>query len=81
MPVSNIQNETFQKLLNQIRHQVTYLKGKNRELNRENEQLRAKLTELKNEQSDIFSSISEAERLAMKHQVEELIRKIDKYTN
>lgn len=81
MPVSNIQNETFQKLLNQIRHQVTYLKGKNRELHRENEQLRAKLTELKNEQSDIFSSISEAERLAMKHQVEELIRKIDKYTN
>lgn len=81
MPVSNIQNETFQKLLNQIRQQVSYLKGKNRELLRENELLRNKLSELKDKQSDIFSSISEAERMAMKHQIDELIRKIDKYTN
>ncbi|TVQ66496.1 MAG: hypothetical protein EA360_05300 [Balneolaceae bacterium] len=81
MPVSNIQNETFQKLLAQIRQQVIYLKGKNRDLQRENEQLRAKLTELKDNQSDIFSSISEAERIAMKHQVDELIRKIDKHMN
>lgn len=81
MPVSNIQNETFQKLLNQIRQQVSYLKGKNKELLRENELLRHKLTELKDKQSDIFSSISEAERMAMKHQIDELIRKIDKYTN
>lgn len=81
MPVSNIQNETFHKLLNQIRQQVSYLRGKNRELLRENELLRNKLTELKDKQSDIFSSISEAERMAMKHQIDELIRKIDKYTN
>jgi cell division protein FtsB len=79
MPVSNIQKETFEKLLNQIRTQVLYYKKSNKELKRENDLLRAKMSDMQKNQSDIFSSIGESERIAMKHQVNGLIEKIDKY--
>lgn len=79
MAVNDIQKETFHKLLDQIRTQVHHLKKKNKELNRENLKLRSKLEELQDDQADIFSNISESERLAMKHHVADLIEKIDKY--
>ncbi len=79
MPVSNIQKETFEKLLNQIRTQVLYYKKSNKELKRENDLLRAKMSDMHKNQSDIFSSIGESERITMKHQVNGLIEKIDKY--
>lgn len=79
MPVSNIQKETFEKLLNQIRTQVLYYKKSNKELKRENDLLRTKMSDMQKKQSDIFSSIGESERIAMKHQVNGLIEKIDKY--
>lgn len=79
MPVSNIQKETFEKLLNQIRTQVLYYKKSNKELKRENDLLRTKMSDMQKNQSDIFSSIGESERIAMKHQVNGLIEKIDKY--
>ena len=79
MAVSDIQKETFRKLLDQIRTHVQHLDKKNRELNRENMKLKSKLNEMHKEQTDIFSSISESERLAMRHQVSNLIEKIDKH--
>ncbi len=79
MPVSNIQKETFDKLLNQIRTQVTHFKKTNKELRRENDLLRNKMSDMQKNQSDIFSSIGESERIAMRHQVNGLIEKIDKY--
>lgn len=79
MAINNIQKETFTKLLDQIRTQVSILKKTNRELNKENEKLRKKLNEVHKNQTDIFSSISESERIAMKHKVNGLIEKIDKY--
>lgn len=79
MPVSNIQKDTFEKLLNQIRTQVTYYKKTNKELRRENDLLRNKMSDMQKNQSDIFSSIGESERIAMRHQVNGLIEKIDKY--
>ncbi len=79
MPVDDIQKETFFKLLDQIRTQLGLLKKKNRELSRENQRLRSKLNEVHKDQTDIFSSISESERIAMRHQVNGLIKKIDKY--
>ncbi len=79
MAVDDIQKETFLKLLDQIRTQVGLLKKKNRELNRENQKLRSKLDDVHKNQTDIFSSISESERIAMRHQVNGLIKKIDKY--
>jgi hypothetical protein len=79
MSVDDIQKETFLKLLDQIRTQVALLKKVNRELNRENQKLRSKLNDVHKNQTDIFSSISESERIAMRHQVNGLIKKIDKY--
>ncbi|WP_234572275.1 hypothetical protein [Rhodohalobacter sp. 614A] len=79
MAVNDIQKETFQKLLDQIRTQVQHLRKQNKELNRENLKLKSKLNELQKDQADIFSNISESERLAMRHQVSGLIEKIDKY--
>jgi len=79
MAINDIQKETFFKLLQQIRTQVGHLKKQNRELNKENNRLRTKLNDVHKDQTDIFSSISESERIAMKHQVDGLIEKIDKY--
>lgn len=81
MSMNSVQKETFHKLLEQIRTQVTMLRKTNRELNKENEKLRSKLKDVHKEQTDIFSSISESERIAMRHQVDGLIEKIDKYLN
>lgn len=77
--MDNVQKETFHKLLEQIRTQINILKKTNRELNKENEKLRSKLENVHKNQTDIFSSISESERIAMRHQVDGLILKIDKY--
>lgn len=79
MPVSDIQKETFRKLLGQIREHVEQLNRKNRELKRENMKLKTKLNEMHKEQTDIFSNISESERLAMRHQVSNLIEKINNH--
>ena len=79
MAVNEIQKETFQKLLDQIRTQVQHLRKQNKELNRENLKLKSKLNELQKDQADIFSDISESERITMRHQVSGLIEKIDKY--
>jgi predicted RNase H-like nuclease (RuvC/YqgF family) len=79
MAISEIQKETFQSLLEQIRTEVNTLKKRNKELGRENLKLKAKLDEIQKEQTDIFSSISESERIAMRHKVNGLIEKIDKH--
>lgn len=79
MAIDDIQKETFFKLLEQIETQVSHLKKKNRELAKENNRLRTKLNDVHKDQTDIFSSITESERIAMKHQVNGLIQKIDKY--
>jgi 16S rRNA G527 N7-methylase RsmG len=79
MAVSEIQKETFLNLLEQIRTQVDFLKKQNKELNRENLKLKSRLEELQNDQTDIFSSITESERIAMRHKVNGLITKIDKH--
>lgn len=79
MAVSDIQKETFVNLLEQIRTQVNLLKKQNKELSRENLKLKSKLDELKKDQTDVFSGISETERIAMRHQVSGLIEKIEKH--
>jgi predicted RNase H-like nuclease (RuvC/YqgF family) len=79
MAISEIQKETFLTLLEQIRTQVAALKNQNKELGRENLRLKSKLEEIQKNQTDIFSSISESERIAMRHQVTGLIEKLDKH--
>lgn len=79
MAVSNAQKETFRKLLAQIKTQVTLLNKQNRELKRENLKLTSKLDELQKKQSDVFSEISESERIALRHRVSSMIDKINSH--
>ncbi|MCC5941386.1 MAG: hypothetical protein JJU37_07570 [Balneolaceae bacterium] len=77
--MNELHKETFQNLLEQIRVQVQQLKKQNRDLSKENQRLRLKLNDVHKSQTDIFSSISESERIAMKHHVTGLIEKIDRH--
>lgn len=70
-------NERFNELLDEIRDQVHSLKDEVRELKKENSQLREKLEEIQDGQTDIFSAMTESERLALRHQVLGLLSKID----
>jgi len=79
MAVSEIQKETFFNLLEQIRTEVQTLRKKNKDLSRDNLKLKSKLEEIQKEQTDIFSSISESERIAMRHKVNGLIEKLDNH--
>ncbi len=79
MAVSEIQKETFLQLLEQIRTHVNLLQKQNKELNRENIKLKSKLDEIQKDKTDIFSNISESERIAMRHRVNDLISKIDNH--
>ena len=73
------QQETFSNYLEQIRKQVALLKKQNKDLRRENLRLTDKLEKAQKKQGDIFSEISESERIAMRHQVKSLISKINKH--
>lgn len=79
MSVTDIQKETFNNLLEQIRTHLQTIQKQNKELSRENLKLKAKLENIQKEQTDIFSSISESERITMRHQVNGLISKLDKH--
>lgn len=70
-------HEQFHELLDQIREEVESLNGEIKELKKENNQLRSKLKEIQDGQADIYSEISESERLSLRHQVLGLISKID----
>lgn len=71
--------EQFHDLLDQIQGEVDGLKDQIRELKKENSQLRSKLEEIQEGQTDIYSAISESERLSLRHQVLGLISKIDNH--
>lgn len=73
---STYQNQ-FHELLEEIRNEVTSLRKQIGELKKENNQLRSKLEEIQEGQTDIYSAISESERLSLRHQVLGLISKID----
>ncbi|MGD8427654.1 MAG: hypothetical protein PVH63_08475 [Balneolaceae bacterium] len=75
----SIYHQQFHDLLDQIREEVNSLNDQIRELKKENSQLRSKLEEIQDGQTDIYSAISESERLSMRHQVLGLISKIDQH--
>lgn len=71
------QNDRFRQLLDEVSDEVKALKDEIRELKRENGKLRSKLEAEQEKQTDIFSAISESERLALRQHVQGLISKID----
>lgn len=73
------QTERFRELLGSIDEEVSGLKAQIKELKKENEKLKIKLTEARDKQTDIFSAISESERLAMRQHIQGLVNKIDNH--
>ena len=73
------QSERFRELLNSIDEEVSGLKAQIKELKKENEKLKTKLSEARDKQTDIFSAISESERLAMRQHIQGLVNKIDNH--
>ncbi|MDR9417367.1 hypothetical protein [Gracilimonas sp.] len=71
------QTDKFRQLLDEVGAEVDSLKKEIRELKRENSRLKTKLEEEHEKQTDIFSAISESERLAFRQHVQGLIEKID----
>jgi cell division septum initiation protein DivIVA len=71
------QTDTFRRLLDEVGSEIDGLKQEIRELKRNNSKLKAKLEEEHEKQTDIFSAISESERLALRQHVQGLISKID----
>ena len=71
--------QQFNELLDDIREEVQSLNNEIKELKKENNQLRSKLEEIQEGQTDIYSAISESERLSLRHQVLGLISKIDNH--
>lgn len=73
----NAHSERFQQLLSKIKSEVDSLKEQVRTLQKENAELKTELKEIKAQEDDVFSSLKETERMALKHQVKGLISKID----
>ncbi len=73
------QSTKFKALLSKIDDEVGNLKQQIKDLKRENAKLVNKLEDLRGKQTDIFSAITESERLAMRQQVQGLISKIDNH--
>lgn len=72
-------HQKFNELLKQIRGEINHLKDQIDELEQENRQLRKKIEEIQEGQTDIYSAMAESERLALRHQVLGLISKIDEH--
>ncbi len=81
MDQMNNQTERFKYLLTEVHDEVNILKQEVRDLKKENSKLVLKIEDLRGEQTDIFSAISESERLVLRQQVQSLITKIDNHLN
>lgn len=75
------QTERFKELLDVVYEEVNSLKQEIRDLKKENSKLVVKIEDLRGKQTDIFSAISESERLALRQHVQGLVAKIDNHLN
>tara|TARA_E500000075_G_C6893485_1_gene270695 strand:- start:549 stop:800 length:252 start_codon:yes stop_codon:yes gene_type:complete len=78
MNVTSEHTERFKELLEEVYTEVDLLKKQLKEAKREQLHLIKKLEEERGKQTDIFSAISESERLAMRQQITSMIHKIDR---
>jgi hypothetical protein len=79
MNVTSEHTERFKELLEELSTEVDLLKKQLKEAKREQLHLIKKLEEERGKQTDIFSAISESERLAMRQQITSMIHKIDRH--
>jgi predicted nucleic acid-binding Zn-ribbon protein len=73
------QSELFRQLLGEINDEVSGLKNEIKELKKDKANLKTKLAEARDKQTDIFSAINESERLAMRQHIQGLVKKIDNH--
>lgn len=69
--------QEFTKLLNAVEERFDDMKQQIRQLKEENRQLRHKLKEVQEGQTDIFSAMTEKDRIALRQQIKGYIEKID----
>ena len=79
MNVTSQNTERFKELLEEVCTEVDLLKKQLKEAKREQHYLIKKLEEERGKQTDIFSAISDSERLAMRQKITSLIHKIDRH--
>ncbi len=79
MNVTSQNTERFKELLEEVYTEVDLLKKQLKEAKREQHYLIKKLEEERGKQTDIFSVISDSERLAMRQKITSLIHKIDRH--
>ena len=79
MNATSEHTERFKELLEEIYTEVNLLKKQLKESKREQLNLIMKIEEERGKQTDIFSAISESERLAMRQQINSMIHKIDRH--
>lgn len=79
MNVTSEHTERFKELLEEVYTEVDLLKKQLKEAKREQLHLIKKLEEERGKQTDIFSAISESERLALRQQITSMIHKIDRH--
>jgi predicted RNase H-like nuclease (RuvC/YqgF family) len=70
--------ERFNDLLERIHIEVDQLKKQNHQLTEENQRLKRKLEKAKDPEK-VFSTLGEPEKIALKQQINGLIRKIDQH--
>ncbi len=70
-------SERFHELLSQVKSEVDILKDDLKKLEKENKRLKIELKQAEDSNEDVFSAMEETERMAMKHQIQGLISKID----
>ncbi|MBK98209.1 MAG: hypothetical protein CL672_05385 [Balneola sp.] len=79
MNINSEQTERFKELLEEVYTEIDLLKKQLKETKREQLNLIKKLEEERGKQTDIFSAISDSERLAMRQQISTMIQKIDRH--
>ncbi|MEX1062134.1 MAG: hypothetical protein WEC12_00910 [Balneolaceae bacterium] len=78
MNVPNPQHDRFNILMKQLRHKIDQLQSRNRILTEENRELKDRL-EKGSRPEDVFSTLGDSERIALRHQIDGLIAKIDQH--
>ena len=79
MNATSEHTERFKELLEEIYTEVNLLKKQLKESKIEQLNIIKKIEEERGKQTDIFSAISESERLAMRQQINSMIHKIDRH--
>lgn len=69
----------LKKKFDEIKKEIQLLKNQNKSLKEENKRLKEQIDHIQRGQRDIFQTLSEKERLAMRQQILGLIDKIDSH--